>query len=490
MSKVSFNFLELLLIVSLCCNTFCNNRSSVFQQLEQVDELLSSDRDSTAAEIFLQIPQPKDSSCDLAYYNYILVRIKCRNNELLEPKILDYSIKWLSDNEDFHRLAYAYNYKSSLLLDYSSDKYNALIYNDKAEVLMQNIDDDLLKYNVYSNRSYIDMYYHDTQGCINSSLKALEIAQRLQDGSRIAHAALLLAMCYCEQKQFQEAEKYTDKCLNFIDYFNDIAKSMVYNTLGDIVKSKDSDLALKYYHKSNSIKNNPDANNSIAVLYLEQNKMEEAEKHFQKSLRPNAYESNTKLMKIYADKLFLTGNTAKTLEIYKRISSEKDSLLEIKNNNFDLQTRKLHKSIEYNDLVIKNKDKKLSLYKILLICLSFVTITISVLYIALRHKKNIELSQQLQYISRGEILLGKIKSNENISQWSKTDREFLLSYYKSINLEFSEELARDYDSLPVNSQLLLLFQNMGKNKQEIISVMGFSDQAYRSLKSRTEKAKK
>ena len=47
-----------------------------------------------------------------------------------------------------------------------------------------------------------------------------------------------------------------------------------------------------------------------------------------------------------------------------------------------------------------------------------------------------------------------------------------------------------YNGLSINSELLLIFQNMGKNKQEIIDIMGFSDQAYRSLKSRTDKAKK
>ena len=46
MSKVSFNFGGLLLIVSLYCNTFCNNRNGVFRQLEQVENLLSTDKDN------------------------------------------------------------------------------------------------------------------------------------------------------------------------------------------------------------------------------------------------------------------------------------------------------------------------------------------------------------------------------------------------------------------------------------------------------------
>lgn len=490
MSKVLYNLFWFILPVLLCCNTFCNNKSDIFLQLERIDDLLSSNNDSMATEIFKQIPQPKDSCDELAFYTYISVRMRCRKNDLFDPIILDYPIKYFIEKRDFHRLAYAYNYKSILLLDYSSDKYNALIYNNKAEELVQKIDNDLLKYNIFSNHSYIAMYYYDTQACIRNSLKSLEFAEKLQDTKRIAYSSMLLAMCYCDLKDFQEAEKYTDKCLNFIDNFDDVSKSMDYNTLGNIVKSSDSDLALKYYNKSNSIYNNSDACNNIAVLYLEQNRIKEADELFRKSLRPKAYEANTRLMKIFADKLFLTGNTPRVLEIYKQISAEQDSLLKVKEKNFELQFEKLNNRIEQRNAELYKKDSDVLFYKILAFCFIGLFLIMSLMYTLLKIKKQKEFNRRLQIMSRGEVFFNVIKTNECISQWSKVDREFFLGYYKSIDLEFKDMIDNEYDSLSINSELLLMLQKLGKNKQEIIDIMGFSDQAYRSLKSRTDRAKK
>ena len=165
MHKKVHIFYKLVLLVLVCVNTSCNKNKEELEQFERIDNLLSSNKDNMAVELFNQIVAPQDSSENLAFYNYILTRIKCRKNEILEPEKLDFSIKWLTEKKDYHRLAYAYIYKSKLFLDYSLDKYNALIYNDKAEKLLQNINDDVLKYNVYSHRSYIAMFYYDTDAC-------------------------------------------------------------------------------------------------------------------------------------------------------------------------------------------------------------------------------------------------------------------------------------------------------------------------------------
>ena len=312
----------------------------------------------------------------------------------------------------------------------------------------------------------------------------------MQNPRRIAHESLFLSMCCLEQGNLLEAEKYIDKCLNFIDIFNDINKSMVYNTLGDIIKSKDSDLALKYYNKSNSFFFNPDACNRIALLYLERNRLSEADSLFNKSLRPKAYESNTRLMKVYADKLFLTGNISKTLDIYRQMSAEKDSLYKVKEKNSDMLIEKAYKQLDQKDIEIISQEHIIKVNMIIIISLLILIFIIGAFYIQLKKQKQVEFIQCQQKVSKWERMLKQIENNQSISQWDKTDRKFFVEYYKKSNSEFTETICNNYESLPVNAEIFLILQNMGKNKQDIIDIMGFSDQAYRSLKSRIEKTRK
>jgi len=312
----------------------------------------------------------------------------------------------------------------------------------------------------------------------------------MQNPRRIAHESLFLSMCCLEQGNLLEAEKYIDKCLNFIDIFNDINKSMVYNTLGDIIKSKDSDLALKYYNKSNSFFFNPDACNRIALLYLERNRLSEADSLFNKSLRPKAYESNTRLMKVYADKLFLTGNISKTLDIYRQMSAEKDSLYKEKEKNSDMLIEKAYKQLDQKDIEIISQEHIIKVNMIIIISLLILIFIIGAFYIQLKKQKQVEFIQCQQKVSKWERMLKQIENNQSISQWDKTDRKFFVEYYKKSNSEFTETICNNYESLPVNAEIFLILQNMGKNKQDIIDIMGFSDQAYRSLKSRIEKTRK
>ena len=71
-----------------------------------------------------------------------------------------------SKPRDLAHLAYAYNYKSGFLLTYSSDISNAFIFNKEAESLAENIDDDILKYNIFANGYVISAYHSDTEECL------------------------------------------------------------------------------------------------------------------------------------------------------------------------------------------------------------------------------------------------------------------------------------------------------------------------------------
>ena len=180
------------------CNTFCNNKSDVFRQLEGVERLFSENKDSTATEILMEITPPKDSTDTLALYNYLYAKMHARKNQFIQSSILDYPIEHFENTKDSLRLAYSYNYKAMFLLN-EGDKKNAHTMNYAAERIADKFNDYILNYNIYSEGYYIAAYNYDTDECLSYANKAYMTGRRLDDVRRMAYPAVFLTMCYDEK---------------------------------------------------------------------------------------------------------------------------------------------------------------------------------------------------------------------------------------------------------------------------------------------------
>ena len=113
------------------------------------------------------------------------------------------------------------------------------------------------------------------------------------------------------------------------------------------------------------------------------------------------------------------------------------------------------------------------------------TVFVLLLFYVLTSKK-----RGTKTVSKAEVLYEAVMRGENISQWTKSERELFSGYYFKKNPDFQNELDLTFERLPINAVMLLILQHLGKSKSEILDIMGFSDQAFRSLKSRINGAKK
>lgn len=501
-------------IIGLCClliaicNTFCNKKSDVFRRLEGVERLFTENKDSVAAQALAEIDMPTDSSADLALYNYLQAKKDIRAHTTLASNCLDFSISFFEQTNDSLRLAYAYNYKSSFLLN-ENNKKDAHIYNVAAERIADCLNNHILNYNIYSIGYYIAAYSYDTDESIYYATKAYMTGRKLDDARRMAYSAVFLTMCYNEKGIPDSTKRYMAVCLNYLNDYDDLTKSIVCQVLGDVLSKSDDLMAEHYYKESLSIRTNEDAYKGLTRLYLKQNKMSQSDTCFQKALRPKAYETNIELMSVYANKLQSVGDMAKAVEILNLISATKDSLYIETKDGLNTRINILTDDIQRAKDVIQFLDYKIFIYQILLIFFVLCTVTLSIL--VYRHRRlmsettendakyeqyetqiveDTETDKKEKDFENGkqlyEMMVNECKSIFNLN---KEQRMSIVKYYESIDSEYINILKEtyEYEKVSVSYIIVLILQHIGKDKNAIIEIMGFTDQAMRSLKSRCEK---
>lgn len=510
-SYINRNINCIYLLLLACCNLFCNIKSDTLTQLESVDRLFSENNDSLAVDILQKITPPTDTTYELALYNYLIAKRNMRNDQTIESDFLDYSIRTFKENGDSLRLSYSYNYKSMSFF-YDINKKDARRYNLMAETAAKNLADPLLDYNIYSNGFVIAAYHYDTNECLSYAQKAYNVGLKLGDEKRMAYPAMYLTMCFNEKNMADSAKKYMALCLNYIDDYDDFTKSDVYKIFGDVLAKSDFAMAERYYKDAIAIRNNADAFNGLTSLYLKHNRMLQADSCYKKALRHKAYETNIKLMGDYVEMLEKIGEFKKALNIRNQMYQSLDSLreemvdgLEERINNQDFE---LHR----NRASLLLMEHKVLVYQ----CIVGGCCVIIVILCIILYKKHVqhnipnvvtsdEYLEEEQFMTsetnnsvidddetkKGELILEKIKNNENVSQLSKDDRLLFVRYYQTIASDFFEQLEKQYSykNLSVNALIILILQHLGKDKQSITDILKISDQAFRSHKSRINSQK-
>ncbi len=77
------------------------------------------------------------------------------------------------------------------------------------------------------------------------------------------------------------------------------------------------------------------------------------------------------------------------------------------------------------------------------------------------------------------------------SQWSKSDFDKFIEYYKTLDLSLVAQIEEEYSGLNPRQVFFKILQAKGFEKERIMSVLGiFTDGAYRALKSKVEAKKK
>lgn len=490
----------------------CNSKKSDFYlQLSKIDSLYFQKNDSTAIEILMRLEQPKDSSEDLAFYNYLKAKHYARQWQKCDTSLLNFSIEYFKRNKDTLKLGYSYTYKGIFML-LANNKEEAAYLNNQAIKIAEITNDNRLKYNAYSLGSNIAKHFYDIEDYFYCAKKLFNTAKEINDNKKIGYAAYNLARSYYDRGIKDSAENCMHNCIYIIDVFCKKDKALVFNMLGEIAEDKnDIKTAISYYKDAIALDDLSAAYNNLAQLYFRLGNIEEAERLYPKAIFPKAYSKNIQIMQLYVNDLEIKSNINKAHQVLKQILAEKDSLLEEKESkNKIIQEHQLYK--ERVMYYANNKEQFFGKAKTMLLLLIF-TATTSIIFlvsnIKLRKKlktvktktktaivdvpvENITIKfsaskQKLKKLPDYELYL-KVMSNEKNCISEKDNEYKFVQFIKSADYNITDFTRKNYQKLSNHElALVILHYILQKDKEQITNMMGISDEAFRSMKSRVDK---
>lgn len=87
-------------------------------------------------------------------------------------------------------------------------------------------------------------------------------------------------------------------------------------------------------------------------------------------------------------------------------------------------------------------------------------------------------------LARGKELYGQIEQGGTTSAWSRNDFVDYIEYYKLLDISFINHLETDYDGLSPKYTFFALLEQQGKTDEQIMNIMGISENTMRSTRSR------
>ena len=329
------------------------------------------------------------------------------------------------------------------------------------------------------------------------------------------------------------AKYYARKAVECIENAHDKNRVSVffYYTFAELFCEEDDSLAEKYIIKSFEFDTLRQAYSVLGKIYLHRNDESTANQYFAKSCEGNYWVENESKINTYLHEFYARKDDFKAAynHALKTIAA-KDSIINyLETNNIKPVQARFEAEIE--NLKLKSSFEK----KIFLtIMISAVILAVLVLVVVFQKYKLAERSRkiseaqrtinnynqkiselqhsntekndtEIQFLQqkvkalemkfsdiyvRGKELYSQILNNQKIGRWSKEDYKNFIDYYQSLDFLYVYSFETDYISLTDRQKIFLILVHLGKTKEQIMQIMTLEDGSYRSMKSRTEKAKK
>ena len=86
----------------------------------------------------------------------------------------------------------------------------------------------------------------------------------------------------------------------------------------------------------------------------------------------------------------------------------------------------------------------------------------------------------------GVKLYEQVCNGESIVKWGRQEYNDFIEYYSVLNMPFVLDLEHNYNNLSYRLKVYMILVQMGKNEDEIATILGVSNNAVRTMKSRTK----
>lgn len=508
------------------------------KQLVAVDSLIAADLDDSACHMMedIDITDIKAES-DIAYYNMLAYELVFRSGKIPEnDSMIDHSISHYKETDNKRMLARSYYYKGRILAKRDSLKA-AVEYLKDAEEMASDTDDNLLMCKILGSLASMSISGGESEYAIGTALRAVEFAERAGDKEHLLYFLNTLSVAYGRIGKDDSSVYYMEKYIPLIKYAPKKDQAVFWANLSGDYERIGTEKAKEYIFRSLDILPLSSTYRALALIYLAEGNGAAAEESWRKGLKicDNLHTRLNMLndMREYkqsigrteeatelADSVFILQtqlrkkwNEAKVKDVQvqkdadaKREKANKDkqitigagcliivglviiiAIIIIAYRGYRKRTRR---KIEEQQDKIKDKEKAVEGYAKKIVKLetkaeerkrTAESLRKSMKTLEERQRKEQEKLQQTiaGNMAKGHLLYEGIAAGGVLSQWDKEQRDLFIEYYKTIrpDLYIPQELTR-------NQTIYILLADMGKSEEETMRIMGMSEGALRTMKSR------
>lgn len=490
-------------------------------RLENIDTLIHRGDLDSANSYIENIDASKLDPCCYSYYG--LLKSICDYRllaKMTSDTLLNKSIEYYEQHADLHHLIEAYICKGQI----ESEKGNheqAVSFLKKAENLLDYVKSSELFIRTKACLAHENVCSGNFHVALSYCKLALSEAQKTDNKRWLAFCNNQMCSIFSHSNMADSSMIYQSRAMLYVDYAPKIEQATIYLNYGIEKWRKGSlDTAENYIKKSLELYPDTFSYATLAELYAQQGKTENANKLWNYAFDIRDYSDKLHFMNSYAYWLRQQGRDDEAWEIMKRLPAMRDSLYQKQNaesilyiqNQYDKEwaTLRLQRMLAY------------AVGGIVALLLLGIVVWMYLRWKAQRTKRElaekqlliVDYSQQIERLSKegkensaemrqlekqldrvrsdvqsmiynGKRLMEHVKAGGNTAVWKKKDFENVIEYYRTVNLPFVMHLEKDYRSLtPSNMFMLLLAEELKYNDGKIEECMLMSPGALRTAKSR------
>lgn len=516
--------LSVILLAFACCTTEADS-NRLCAILSDVDAVIEDNADS-AYKLLQTIPERLMDSNETsrAYYTLLMAQATYK---LYKPvpsdSLLRQTVFYYKNTGNLSKLCRAIYYRAVPLYEQGHHD-DALLLLKEGEKLAKELGNVLYMAKYHESLCMVNY----KAGCNNLMMKYaklfLDDAINLKDSVLISRGYSHVASSFFSNKQYEEAKKFILNTLPLIHTMRSSSQAYILTNIAcTLHKSGDLTAAKDYLQKS--LNANPMSNTyaELGDIYAEEGNIEKAEECWQRGLESDnpliVVNSQTSRYRQYKQK----HDYASALSILEQVYHLHDSLSQAS------EREKLNEiQVKYDQEVIKGIYSQRLNIALGCAVIALIIILIFVIYHRRKvrtftntinekekaimhamqkievlensgeeHSEEIEvLKKQIVNIRRqtnerlgiGKSLYAKVLNGGHVHPTD--DIHCLIEYYSIIRYEIYARWMDDYKALTPGQLVILVLEDMGKNKLEIQQILHMSNSAYRTAKSRLNNRKR
>ena len=497
------------------------------QQLVQVDSLLSRFQRDSAYRAFKQIDRDELNNDDGMYYGVLKVDLSQSavpadsfHFEIPRDSLLMQCLKYYDSQHDSRMQLYCYLYLGKIYTETLHNNHEASIWLKKAEELATTVNDLRLAYQTYEALATLNYYSGNKDLAMDYSYKTLACAQKSGNSHMTTYACNQFVVLYLERNEQDSVQKYNALSMSILNNMIPKDQSYALGNLGTIYLANNKvDSAKHYFEKAKKEQSMPFWDQRLAEVYYIQGNYKEADSLWNKALQSADLRDKVEFYRSIFGRKYENEDFKGAAEAADHLLVSKDSLVQ------QMQTAEVQEIQLKYDKEVEHRKLDRFIRWALLVALALISMIAGVVIYHIRKRnkarerimrdqvlindyklqieqlehsgkdvtkevkslqKKIDTLQleQTEKLSEGRALYQRIVAGESAVTWSKDNIIKFVEYYKVVNLPFMLQMDQEYTKLSPGNKFFLILQEMGMTDQQMTHILGVSDGALRTTRSR------